>query len=269
MEEIANYLDPISKAIWFTPFLRVQILLQTQDLIPTFKNSSPLKGFLDTYRRILTTESRLHLWKGGLSYMVLSTGNLFFRFRFISEIKGVDDSQKEGLLGYLMVKPDPIKSAAIMAWSLLFHPFEVVRVRMSCHNFGVNNPGFESHSAVLKPLLQTQGVRALYRGYFPLTAYMIIQQDIFEFMDDPNTSAQRFVRNIMLYPLVVIGHRMMIDVPPQENRFRSAAEQCKDTFKKFGVRGFYKGFQLNFCIQLMSLVPMVVATSKEALDSYS
>lgn len=265
MEDYPNYLDPLSRSLWCTPFLRAQILLQTQDLIPTFKNSAPLKGFLDTFNRICTFESKVNLWKGGMALSFVQIGNLLFRHLFIGQIKGVNDVQKERWPKYLMISPDPIVAAAIMAWNAIFHPLEVIRVRMSCHGFGVKETGYPVLSAICKDMFKTEGFRAFYRGYVPMTAYMIIHEDVFQpaiksFYDDltPSDLALRVLRDVTLYLLIVLGHRMMIDASVSGNRFKTIQEQCKHTFQRFGVRGFYKGFQLNICIQL-----------KNAYDLYS
>lgn len=89
----------------------------------------------------------------------------------------------------------------------------------------------------------------------PATAYFVIQQDLVLSRDEafklnPNTIANRIARDVVLYPLLVVSHRMMVSKLNWKASYTSINRCVRDTYNKFGIRGFYRGIQLNMVLHL-------------------
>lgn len=256
--EPLTYLPSHDRSFYYTPFQRAQTLLQTQDLIPTFKDSKPLGGFIDTFRTIRRKETFPHLWKSGFPAAILGISDLIFA----ETMKSASDQltmvgQGEGFK-FILNTPNILTSAFVVCWNAIFHPLEIIRVRMCCNNFGLENKGFDKFSTMYQQIKQKEGIKGFYRGFSPITTYMVIQRYFFEqslkYKEmTPGQVVFRFIWDMASYPLLVIGHRMIID---KQNRFKGMVEYARRMLGTTGWKGFYRGFQLNLCLHSLNLLAL-------------
>lgn len=114
------------------PLFRAQTVLQTQDLIPSIQKDQQMRGIFSTLKEIAAKESIFFLFRSGIPLTMFSLSNHLLRWKLVKET----DEITRPNFKYLAARPDVVTSAAIIVWNLITHPIEVLRVRMSCDNFG-------------------------------------------------------------------------------------------------------------------------------------
>lgn len=230
---------------WAAPLYRAQVVVQTQDLISSIPKEKSSRGILSYLKEILAKESSLFLFRGNYAYMALLWSNSVLRGKFVNKAEEITRPNFK----YLAATPDVVTSVAIAAWNLITHPIEVLRVRMSCDNLGVPEKLYGINKTISN-LVKKEGMRVFYRGYGPTTAYYVIQQDLIIPKDEdrqlkPGTIVNRIARDLILYPLLVVSHRMIVSGQNSNNGYPDLRTCIRDTYKKFGINGFYRGFWVN------------------------
>jgi len=310
--------SPWFSLLFGTPFLRVQTILQTQDLIPTLK-FNPVKGALDCFRRIKKQEGVRFFWRSGIPYFLHSSARYFFDaatspFALFEveieeeEIKNkstsLDATDNNGVVSAengipkeatqeteSIQDPNKIKSnvtkkfivegvdeenilaysglplsSFILVWNLLIHPIEVLRVRLATDFLGKDGRQYKGMFNAGKKLINSDGIRALYKGFVPLTSLMLIQQNLFYFILSRQqeyhiSAALGIAVETLLYPLILVSSRMMMWPDNPLGKYRNMRECFQGTYKEFGIKGFYKGFQvtlfLNAVAILLDLTPEI------------
>lgn len=146
--------------------------------------------------------------------------------------------------------PGLLLSIFIVAWNVLIHPLEVLRVRTATDFGDSTKRKYTSMFSAGKQLVQSGGIRALYRGYLPLTTFALVQHNMFGMFADkkqrtPFDIGVWFLSDVVLYPLMTVGRRMMMLPDNPVGRYPTMMDCVRGTYQQFGGRGFYKGFQIT------------------------
>ncbi|RZJ97850.1 MAG: hypothetical protein EOO46_25280, partial [Flavobacterium sp.] len=147
-------------------------------------------------------------------------------------------------------EPNPIAfpglplSIFIVAFNALIHPLEVLRVRVATDFGDITKRKYTGMLNAGKNLVKSGGIRALYRGYLPLTSFALIQQNIFGIVASkqqttPFDIGVWFLSDLVLYPMMVVGRRMMMLPDNPVGRYPTMMECIRETYQQFGGRGFY------------------------------
>jgi len=157
-----------------------------------------------------------------------------------------DDEEEENPLSY----PGLPLSIFILAWNTLIHPLEVLRVRVATDFGDKTKRRYRGMFNAAGSLVKNGGIRSLYKGYLPLTTFALVQHNMFGLIADkgqktPFDIGVWFLSDIILYPLMVVGRRMMMTPDNPVGRYNTMMECFRGTYQQFGMKGFYKGFQIT------------------------
>jgi len=207
------------------PILRIQTILQTQDVIMPLKHGKQMKGAIDCFNRIRKEEGFRYLWRGTVPLIAINLlRQVSTIFRYFSSEKtvtttitttepeqnnqtGENNPNEESSKGFnfsyevkqegsIFSETDPNKNilagpglplaAFILACGLVIHPFEVIRTRLSA-DFGPRVT--KSYTGVFnagKSLVKAGGIASLYRGYLPLITVSLLQENVFKYYINPH-----------------------------------------------------------------------------------
>jgi len=277
------------------PFLRVQTILQTQDMIPTLK-FNPAKGAIDCVKRIKREEGLRFLWRSGVPTALLLYGRTAFSLfsalfyyslkigpleEEIEELKEKETPEKTEQFSEeakqdldakenneIIIKTEtlevPLSHLSIMLFvqNLFFHPLEVLKVRMASDFTGKDGRRYKGMFDAGRKLVKSEGIKSLYRGFIPRLLHTIIYTDVFNVILGSSSDENplfSLLRETILFPFVVISSRMMMWPDNPLGKYRNIRECIKGTYKDLGFKGFYKGFQVALLFQgliiLSGLIP--------------
>jgi len=181
-------------------------------------------------------------------------------------VKKINETHEDNVLTY----PGTGLSVFLVLWRILIHPVEVLRVRMSS-DFGTKvSRQYTGLFHALKSLYKAEGIKAMYRGYLPLTLYVILEKNSLVYMERREPDRSLNVLNLIfaeavIYPLSVVSSRMMMITGNPFVKYQGLMHCVKATYNEFGIRGFYKGFQISlfFYAVMVALNIRIVNASEE------
>lgn len=257
-----------------------------------------MKGVVDCFQRIRKEEGMRFLWRGTLPLIcvkLLHGVSEFVRVADYREITTeVDDEQYTNIDGAspsdqtkktvvteieIFNQTDPNEnplagpgvplSVFVLLAGLFIHPFEVLRTKLSA-DYGVKP--VRQYSGVFNAansLVKAGGLKSLYKGYLPLITYSIIEENTNDWTNkeaNEDLPIKQFTRDFLLFPLIVISNRLMMQTGNPFAKFKGLGDCIQSTYKEFGVRGFFRGFQINFTLYALTASTYLLA---EALKAYS
>lgn len=276
------------------PFMRPQILLQTQDLVPKLRFGNPITGIFNGISRIYKDEGASHLWRGFFPlYMgtILTKTSSMLRLSTFEDIEKVEpkenvkdvsnneEENKDKLIKFTRIKipssfgsleltekdnknllftPGLSLSGFSVALSMVFQPFNVLYVRMVTDYADKLTNKYAGVWNTAKTLVKTEGLKALYKGFVPMTIYHLLHTHSSSFVldketDDIKKTVMMLFREFILFPLIVIGNRMIMEIGNPLAGFKGMIECTKKTYQNFGVKGFFRGFQVVFFLYASKL----------------
>lgn len=144
------------------PFEIIKVRLQTQP-----QDAKIYNGIVDCFKKIVTNEGPLALYKGTLTPLI-GVG-IMGAFRF-----GVFENFKKSLANYQMINPVDldIASRSLCAFgtgllsSFLVSPIEHTRIRIQIQRGAADKVYSGSFDALIK-IAKQHGIKGLYRGFTP------------------------------------------------------------------------------------------------------
>lgn len=261
-----------AESVFLAPISRIQILLQTQDVIPSLKHGKPISGVIECVSRIKREEGFRNLWRGAAPLifveLIKQVAQTIQSGRYKEIISELTEESKPGLNSFeykmeykktvttkqLDPSENPLAAPGIplvafnLASALVVYPFMVLRTRIGAdYGRARQYPGIVQAG---KNLVNSGGVQALYKGFTPFLAFTLLNEIVFRHYIvnnyDANTSFMlRFANDLALFPLIVLSNRLMMIPGNPSIKYKGLVECCQKTFREFGVRGFYQGFQIN------------------------
>jgi len=270
--------DDLFAAFFDTPLLRIQQLLQTRDINPAFQTTKPPTGAADCISRIGRDEGARYYWR---SYIPLATSYVFRQISdIIHELYVTQTIPKEvpanDSLEALKTNPNepaaeqktsqviekPAQSgwqlsAFIVGWGIIQHPIEVIQLRLACNFMGKFSGSQAGIRSTFQDLIKNGGMKNLYRGYIPLTLYSLLDKNLltpflgfYGKASSNSFGAMMFLRDLILYPLVVISSRLMIQPNNPLAKFDGMMDCFKHTYQQGGIRALFRGFQIPAAIYI-------------------
>jgi len=283
--------DDLLAAFFDTPLLRIQQLLQTKDINPAFQTTKPPSGAIDCISKIGQQEGLKGYWRSYIplasSYVLRQISDIIHELYLTQKIpKETSPIEKNNQLeapksdvsspntvtevinqqkpSHLIEKPAQSGlelSAFIVGWGIIQHPIEVIQLRLACNFMGKFSGNNANIRSTFQDLLKNGGVKNLYRGYIPLTLYSLLDKNLLTPLfgsygkGNNNTfGAMMYLRDLILYPLVVVSSRLMIQPNNSLAKFNGVIDCFKYTYKENGIRGLFRGFQVPTAIYLATTI---------------
>ncbi|CAD8200781.1 unnamed protein product [Paramecium octaurelia] len=253
----------------FAPFERVKLLLQTQDAIQKVQNGQTKRynGILDCFSRISKEEGLSAFWRGNFANIIR-----FFPAQALSF--ALKDTYKYMFNQYDQ-KKQPIRffisniaagSAAGATSLLLVYPLDFARTRLAVDIGKQADRQFTGLTDCLTKIYRLDGFIGLYRGFgvtvFGVMVYRAIYFGAYDtalkMFNHQNHIFYLFLlaqfvactASILSYPLDTIRRRMMMQSGRVDVLYGNSFDCCFKIIKNEGMRGFFKGFLLEFSSKL-------------------
>lgn len=250
------------------PLERVKILLQVQSL-SSVPQPQQYKGLMDALRRIpLQDGGWTALYRGNGANVLRLVPEVGFKFVVHDQFKIMFAPADGSPLG--VAEKLAAGAATALLKSLLFHPLDLARVRITADASGRGEPRtYPTIRACLSKTWQQEGIRGLYRGLMlssigivpylslSLTAYDQLKQQLpegrashgswwFPFLKMGCGATAAAGAQTVLYPLDTLRRRLQVSGGQgQSESFRSALVCLQDVLARDGVRGLYRGCLVN------------------------
>lgn len=251
------------------PFERVKILLQTQEVIPSLKDTK-YTGISNCISRVYQEQGLLSFWRGFIP-SILSYIPSYFLHSFLSRyFKSLFPSDSESAQGLIYRRV--VSGCAASVVTLLFiHPIDFLRTRLAADVGTQANREFTNSMDCVKKIVNKDGVKGIYSGYGASVAGILIYRAYFFgayesaklYYEEKGISPIRmyyiasfitFTSNLVVYPLEVIKRRMMLQAG--KDKFYHSYKDCVQKILRVeGFRGFYNGFIIHlFLLHGLSLL---------------
>jgi len=250
------------------PIERVKLLIQNQDeMIKSGRLATPYKGIADCFRRVITEEGALNLWRGNLANVIRYFPTQALNFAFKDQIKRLFGYTKEKD-GYWVWFAGNLASGGLAgAASLLFvYSLDYARTRLANDakqsKKGGGERQFNGLLDVYKKTLATDGIQGLYRGFVVSCVGIIVYRGLYFGMFDtvipslPKNLRENFFAKFMIgwaitivaglasYPLDTVRRRMMM-TSGEAVKYRSSMHCMSSIVSKEGVMSLFKGAGAN------------------------
>ena len=267
-----------AEAVFLAPISRIQILLQTQDVIPTLKHGKSMNGVLDCFSRIKNEEGFRALWRGAAPLIfieiiknvaqTIQSGRYKEIYSELTEQRKPNPNnpnnrdlvsveyKKTVTVKQLDPSENPLAAPGIplvafnLASAMIVYPFMVLRTRIGADYGRRSQRQYPNMFQATKNLVNAGGIQALYKGFTPFLVFTLLNDIVYKHyvasQGNVNTSfLLHFVNDLALFPLIVLSNRLMMQTGNPSIKYKGLVECCQKTFKEFGVKGFYQGFQIN------------------------
>jgi solute carrier family 25 (adenine nucleotide translocator) protein 4/5/6/31 len=257
----------VSKTV-AAPIERVKLLIQNQDeLLKTGRLSTPYKGTVDCFRRVIAEEGFVSLWRGNwanvLRYFPTQALNFAFRDFFKSFL--AFDKKRDGYP--MWFAGNMISGGAAGAVSLTFvYSLDYARTRLGADSKSSKKGGTRQFNGLLDVYSKTfksDGIAGLYRGFVVSVVGIVIYRGCyFGFYDSlkpvvlQGPLAGSFLASFLLgwsvtiaaglasYPLDTIRRRMMM-TSGEAVKYKSSIDCGMQIIRKEGVASLFKGASAN------------------------
>jgi solute carrier family 25 (adenine nucleotide translocator) protein 4/5/6/31 len=251
------------------PIERVKLLIQNQDeMLKTGRLSKPYGGILDCFRRVVTEEGVVSLWRGNLANVIRYFPTQALNFAFKDYFKKMFGFSKEKD-GYAKWFAGNLASGgAAGASSLLFvYSLDYARTRLANDAKSAKKGGGERQFTglidVYKKTLQTDGIVGLYRGFNISCVGIVVYRGLYFGLYDSlkpviltGQLKDNFLASFLLgwgitigaglasYPIDTVRRRMMM-TSGEAVKYRSSMHAFGEIIKKEGVASLFKGAGAN------------------------
>jgi solute carrier family 25 (adenine nucleotide translocator) protein 4/5/6/31 len=254
----------ISKTV-SAPIERVKLMIQNQDeMLKTGALKEPYKGPIDCFRRVITEEGVLPLWRGNTANCLRYFPTQALNFMFKESIKKQFKINKADSYGVKLGK-NIASGGSAGALSLMFvYSLDYARTRLANDLKSTKKGGGERQYKglvdVYRQTLKTDGVGGLYRGFvISCVGIMVYRGFYFGIFDTvrpmlPEKApflvtfsvgyAVTVSAGLLSYPIDTIRRRMMM-TSGQAVKYKGSMDCTMQILKNEGAMSFMKGAGAN------------------------
>jgi len=250
------------------PIERVKLLIQNQDeMIKSGRLAEPYKGIGDCFKRVISEEGFVSLWRGNTANVIRYFPTQALNFAFKDYFKRMFGFSKDKDGYWTWFAGNLASGGAAGACSLAFvYSLDYARTRLANDNKSAKKGGerqFNGLIDVYKKTLATDGIAGLYRGFTISCVGIIVYRGLYFGMYDSLkpvvlTGAMRdsFIGSFLLgwsitigaglasYPIDTIRRRMMM-TSGEAVKYKSSMHAASEIVKKEGVSSLFKGAGAN------------------------
>jgi len=250
------------------PIERVKLLIQNQDeMIKSGRLANPYKGISDCFRRVITEEGFVQLWRGNMANVIRYFPTQALNFAFKDQFKRMFGytKEKDGYATWFM--GNLASGGAAGAASLTFvYSLDYARTRLANDNKSAKKGGerqFNGLIDVYSKTLKTDGFVGLYRGFNISCVGIVVYRGLYFGMYDSlkpvlltGNMKDSFFASFLLgwsitigaglasYPIDTIRRRMMM-TSGEATKYKSSYHAFTEIIKKEGTSSLFKGAGAN------------------------
>jgi solute carrier family 25 (adenine nucleotide translocator) protein 4/5/6/31 len=249
------------------PIERVKLLIQNQDeMIKSGRLQTPYKGIADCFRRVITEEGFVALWRGNTANVLRYFPTQALNFAFKDQFKRMFKASKAD--GYWLSFGKNIASGGLAgATSLTFvYSLDYARTRLANDNKSAKKGGerqFNGLIDVYTKTLKSDGIQGLYRGFTVSCVGIIVYRGLYFGMYDSlkpvvltGSMKDSFIGSFFLgwaitiaaglasYPIDTVRRRMMM-TSGEAVKYKSSVHAFGQIIAKEGIASLFKGAGAN------------------------
>jgi len=250
------------------PIERVKLLIQNQDeMIKSGRLATPYKGIADCFRRVISEEGFVQLWRGNMANVIRYFPTQALNFAFKDQFKRMFGytKEKDGYATWFM--GNLASGGAAGAASLTFvYSLDYARTRLANDNKSAKKGGerqFTGLIDVYSKTLKTDGFVGLYRGFNISCVGIVVYRGLYFGMYDSlkpvlltGNMKDSFIASFLLgwsitigaglasYPIDTIRRRMMM-TSGEATKYKSSYHAFTEIIKKEGTSSLFKGAGAN------------------------
>jgi len=250
------------------PIERVKLLIQNQDeMIKSGRLAEPYKGIGDCFKRVITEEGFVSLWRGNTANVIRYFPTQALNFAFKDQFKRMFGYNKDKDGYWKWFAGNLASGGAAGACSLAFvYSLDYARTRLANDNKSAKKGGsrqFNGLIDVYKKTLATDGIAGLYRGFSISCVGIIVYRGLYFGLYDSikpviltGALQESFIASFLLgwsitigaglasYPIDTIRRRMMM-TSGEAVKYRSSMHCASEIVRKEGVKSLFKGAGAN------------------------
>jgi len=249
------------------PIERVKLLIQNQDeMIKSGRLASPYKGIIDCFKRVISEEGFVSLWRGNTANVLRYFPTQALNFAFKDQFKRMFKSSKAD--GYWLSFGKNIASGGLAgATSLTFvYSLDYARTRLANDNKSAKKGGERQFNGLLdvyRKTMASDGIAGLYRGFTISCVGIIVYRGLYFGMYDSlkpvvltGNMKDSFIGSFFLgwaitiaaglasYPIDTVRRRMMM-TSGEAVKYKSSMHAFGQIVAKEGVASLFKGAGAN------------------------
>jgi len=249
------------------PIERVKLLIQNQDeMIKSGRLATPYKGIADCFKRVISEEGFVSLWRGNLANVLRYFPTQALNFAFKDQFKRMFAVPK-GAPYYKTFGANIASGGAAGACSLLFvYSLDYARTRLANDNKAAKKGGerqFNGLVDVYRKTFASDGLRGLYRGFNISCVGIVVYRGLYFGLFDSlkpivltgglkdSFTASFFLgwaitiaAGLASYPLDTIRRRMMM-TSGEAVKYSGSYGAFKEIVAKEGTASLFKGAGAN------------------------
>jgi len=249
------------------PIERVKLLIQNQDeMLKTGRLASPYKGIGDCFRRVISEEGFVSLWRGNTANVLRYFPTQALNFAFKDQFKRMFKLSKSD--SYALSFGKNIASGGLAGATSLFfvYSLDYARTRLANDNKSAKKGGerqFKGLIDVYSQTMKSDGIQGLYRGFSISCVGIIVYRGLYFGMYDSlkpilltGNMKDSFLGSFFLgwaitiaaglasYPIDTVRRRMMM-TSGEAVKYKSSAHAFAEIVKKEGTSSLFKGAGAN------------------------
>jgi len=250
------------------PIERVKLLIQNQDeMIKSGRLTEPYKGIVDCFRRVVTEEGFVNLWRGNTANVIRYFPTQALNFAFKDQFKRMFGYNKDKDGYWKWFAGNLASGGAAGACSLAFvYSLDYARTRLANDNKSAKKGGSRQFNGLLdvyKKTLASDGIAGLYRGFTISCVGIIVYRGLYFGLYDSikpvvltGNMKDSFLGSFLLgwsitigaglasYPIDTIRRRMMM-TSGEAVKYKSSVDALRQIMAKEGVASLFKGAGAN------------------------
>jgi len=250
------------------PIERVKLLIQNQDeMMKSGRLTTPYKGIADCFKRVITEEGFVQLWRGNMANVIRYFPTQALNFAFKDQFKRMFGYTKEKDGYWVWFAGNLASGGAAGACSLTFvYSLDYARTRLANDAKSAKKGGerqFNGLIDVYRKTIKSDGIQGLYRGFNISCVGIIVYRGLYFGMYDSlkpvlltGSMKDSFLGSFFLgwsitigaglasYPIDTIRRRMMM-TSGEATKYKSSYHAFNEIMKKEGVASLFKGAGAN------------------------
>jgi len=250
------------------PIERVKLLIQNQDeMLKSGRLDKPYTGIVNCFRRVITNEGILPLWRGNWANVLRYFPTQALNFAFKDYFKRLFGRSKEKDGYFIWFVGNLASGGAAGACSLLFvYSLDYARTRLANDNKSAKKGGerqFNGLIDVYRKTLASDGIAGLYRGFVISCVGIVIYRGLYFGMYDSlkpvvltGNMKDSFIGSFLLgwcitigaglasYPIDTIRRRMMM-TSGEAVKYKSSIDCARKIIQAEGTMSLFKGAGAN------------------------